>query len=178
MSEASPKDATPAPDIGELGLIGAQIAELGVKLRSLREDRDELNVAIGKLEAELLPLITKHAQIVAAITGTVFQPPQPHPAALSVVPQPYQGSVPGPQVSVPLSPAAGAVTPKLVSQSKAELESMKKRIKGYLSRAEPREGGISALQIADELRLDPDLVRLVMREWMLTATPDPEPEAG
>jgi len=125
-------------NIAELATLGAQIAELGMKLAEMRARREAVNVEILAVEKDLLPLITKHAQLIASITGQVAQIPQVFPTVQAV-------------------PTALPGTPSSVTSSNPS----KERIVQYLKRCEP---GSSALEIAEQIHVDPTLVREVMAD--------------
>lgn len=127
-------------NIAEIATLGSQIAELGVKLISLREKRDALNAEIQGLESQLLPLVTEHSKLVAAIAGVTVAPP--------VMP-------------VPTAPPGGQPLPvNLVPEPSAYHQQMKARIRADL----PKMQGLAAQEIADRLRVDSALVREVLRE--------------
>lgn len=67
-------------DFSDLATIGAQIAELGVKLKGLRSERDALNKLIEEAEAQLMPLVVQHSKIIADITGVALPKPAPRAA--------------------------------------------------------------------------------------------------
>ena len=124
-------------ELADLATIGAQIVELGVKLKSLKAERATLDLEITTIETELMPLVAKHAKIIAAITGVALQPAKRAPAAAPT--------------SAPAG--AGASTPANVA---------KNRVKDFIkTRAQE---GMSALDIADVLKVDASLVRECMNE--------------
>lgn len=125
-------------DLADLASIGAQIAELGVNLKQLRSERDALNKQIEAAEAELMPLVVRHSKIIADITGVVAPPPKKKRAA-------GNGTAP----EEPAPPRANVA---------------KNRIKDFIkTRAQE---GMSALDIAEALRVDASLVRECMNEMM------------
>ena len=128
-------------DLADLASIGAQIAELGVNLKALRSERDALNKQIEAAEAELMPLVVRHSKIIADITGVVAPPPKKKRATV---------------------PDNGAVPDEEPDTSRPNVA--KNRIKDFIkTRA---QGGMSALDIAEALRVDASLVRECMNELM------------
>ena len=122
-------------DAAEFVEVGGKIMTIGGQLEKLRAERDVLNAQITGLEKELLPLLGRHAELVSSLMGSAMPKP--------VVPSP----VPAP---VPTGPTAGD-----------DKVALMRRVKGFLNNAEP---GTSASQIAEALKVDPALVREVMRD--------------
>lgn len=122
-------------DVAELATLGTQIVELGTRLNGLKEQRDALNTEVVELEAELRPLVLKHAQIVASLVGTPVSP-------------------------APAVPSVDGRGRELLPDGPAKDEA-RRRVVAYLADAEP---GIGALEIASQLRLDGMLVRQIMFE--------------
>lgn len=132
------------PDFSEFAQVGSDIMQLGLKLKDLREQRDEINASITSVEKELAPLMQKHAQMLASVTGQILSAPRPTtPSAFS--------------------PATSAATvPPVISERQAELLLQKKKIVNFLkTSASP---GMSPLDIAERLQVPPELVREAMRE--------------
>lgn len=125
-------------DLADLATIGAQIIELGLKLKELKAERGDLDAAIMAIETELMPLVVKHTKIIASITGVVLAPRQAAPAAPATPPP---GQSPGGPQSIP-----------------------KARIKDFI-RTRAQEG-MSAMDIADVLKVEPSLVRECITEIM------------
>lgn len=128
-------------DVAELASVGAQIVEIGGKLKELREQRDAVNAHISELEKELMPLVTLHAKIIAHVIGAPIPSPAPPPA---LVPAKGGGS----------SGSSGGPTPQV-------LTAVKKKVVDFLQDAEP---GMSAAEVAQALRLDPSIVRQAMAD--------------
>ena len=131
-------------DIAEFASLGAQIVEVGEKLKEARVRRDAANAEISELEKQLGPLLTRHAQLIAEVVGS----PMPT-APIQPVFQPVHvngGPVPQPQ--------GGPAT-------KEALAVVKKRLVEFLEDAEP---GVSAAEVAQALRLDPLIVRQAMAD--------------
>jgi hypothetical protein len=87
------------------------------------------------MEKELLPLVGRHAELLAAVMGSAMPKP--------VAPVPVAAPL-------PTGPTPGD-----------EKVALMRRVKGFLNNAEP---GTSAMQIADALKVEASLVREVMRE--------------
>lgn len=128
-------------NVAELAVLGAKIAEIGVKLGELREQRNALDTQISTLEKELTPLIVQHSKIVASITTQAMPTPAPGTSPTGLV---------------PVQEGAGVVS---VSADSA----MKARVKEYLKRGHMPEG-VSAVDIAETLKVDAFVVREAMRE--------------
>ncbi len=128
-------------DLSELATVGAKIAEVGEKLREFRGQRDEINTQIAALEKELMPLVTRHAAIIAEVVGAPVPVPAPPP--------PPNGGTYGPHSGPPAQPPTG---PDAMAKAK-------KRVLAFLEDAEP---GMSAADVARELNMDPLLVRQIM----------------
>jgi hypothetical protein len=130
-------------NIAELAQLGARIAELGLALSGIRDEQKVLADRAHEIEKELMPLITQHARCIAAITGQVTQ----------AVPQPYQADASS-------QPPPGGVAPHTPPPGGAP-DPMKVRVMQYLQRVEP---GSSAADIAEQLHIDPQLVRDTMSD--------------
>lgn len=96
-------------DAGEFVDIGGKIVAIGGQLEKLRVERDGLNSKITALETELLPLLTRHAELVSSLMSVAL----PKPVAAPPSPQP-----PGP------------------TDGDAKV-SLAKRVRGFLENAEP-----------------------------------------
>lgn len=129
-------------DVSELATIGAEIVELGAELKELRAKRDELQLRITEAETKLTPLLVKHSKIIAGIAGMAL-PQVPTPSPVHHV-----------NGGTHIAPNGPGGPPEARAQVKA-------RIIRFLENAEP---GTSAADIANELRLDPIVVRDIMRE--------------
>lgn len=134
-----------AENAAEFVELGAKIAEVCLKLKALREQRDELNKQIGELEKELAPLLVKHAKFIAEMAGAALPPPPPVP----------QGVYPS---------APGAVSNDSAPDERRLLEH---RIVKFLEQAEP---GIGAMDIANALNIRPEKVREVLNHMATRAT--------
>lgn len=121
-------------DVAELVTTGARIVELSEKLKELRAGRDAIQKDISELEKELMPLVAKHAKIIAEVVGAPVPAASPSPNVNGT------SGVPG------IPEPTGDV---------------KRRILQFLDQSEP---GTSALDVATALRLDPMVVRQVMMD--------------
>jgi hypothetical protein len=128
--------------ISDLAVLGTRIAELGTELAARRGQRTELDAEIAKLEKELGPLVSQHAQIIATLTSV---------PVLSGLPTSAQAPAPAP---------TGPLGPRALDTG------IKGRVFEYLKKARPNigEDGISAVDIADALKVDAYLVRQVLAE--------------
>jgi hypothetical protein len=117
--------------------VGGKIMKLGGDLAALREERKVLDEKISAMEKELLPLVGRHAELLSGVMGA---------------------AMPKPVTSSPSPAVAQAAAGPSPAEEKA---SLMRRVKGFLNAAEP---GTSAMQIAEALKVDPALVREVMRE--------------
>lgn len=81
-------------DEPEITAVGMKIVELGSKLKKLKADRDELTMQITAIEAEIAPLLVRHTQLIAEITGMLIPKPVA-PEAPSVEASPTPGRVDG-----------------------------------------------------------------------------------
>ncbi len=139
-------------NIAEIATLGAQIAELGLKLHGLRENRDELNEQIKALEDALMPLLTQHAALLASFTGAVLPPQHPH-----IVYTPGPGATPEP-VSGVLPVNSGMGAGGNIALSGVDTVVLKRKIQTFLQGRE----GASAMEIAESLHVDPTHVRHIM----------------
>lgn len=126
-------------DVSRLAIIGAEIAGLGEKLKTLRVQRDEVQKEISELESKLTPLVLEHSKIIASLVGQPLAPPPPPPHVNGETYGPPNGPN-GPSIALP---------------------AFKARILRYLDNAEP---GTSAQDVATALQIDATIVRNVMRE--------------
>lgn len=169
-------------DAGELVSLGADIVRLGAELKMARVDLNDASKRVHQLEAELQPKLIHHAQLIQAAAGLAFpmttapaqlveQPSGPPREALpewapaiarAEAQEPFVGdmtpSVPATNIVAP-GPSLGLRKPAGVNPN----TQLKNRVKDYLKRANPEEG-ISAMDIADHLKIDAQLVREAMRE--------------
>lgn len=130
-------------EISDLVPLGEKILDIGNKLKELRLQRDSVTSQIATLETELAPLLIEHAKIIAEVAGT--------PAATAPPAPPYNPGGPPP----PGPPGPGGPVDEKVIRT---------RVLKYLEDAEP---GVSALDVANALRLDSAAVRKVMADLML-----------
>jgi biotin operon repressor len=128
--------------IEELLGMSTKIVEIGGKLSELRAARDALNTQIQALEKELLPLATKHSTLMATLLGQAL----PTLTVQPVVPSP----------EVPTSPPRGVAT-SLSATTKT-------RILDFLKRMDTSDGAVSAMEIADALKIDAAAVRECLLE--------------
>jgi hypothetical protein len=141
----APAQAAPANNPVELITIGTKIAEIGTRLSKVRAERDELNYKVLALESELLPLITKHGELLTAIIGRAM----PTPAVQVQQPMPM---MPMPMPMMPTNlPAPGL----------AASSSMKQQVIEYLKMRHV-DDTISATEIAESLHIDSAIVREAM----------------
>jgi hypothetical protein len=171
--------AVEQPDLGEFATIGAQIAEIGTNLNQLRAQRAELDQKIHAHETELGPLIVRHSELIAALTGQAMPQPRAVPAsqymgvgrADNLGPQhpagpPVSLLVDGETARAPSeddSEMPQTFAPVSVSTSVKGTSQQKERIKDFLVKCEE---GVTSHQVADKLKVDSALVRAVMREMM------------
>lgn len=127
-------------DAAEFVEVGSKILKIGTQLSDLRAEREALDKQISLLESEFVPLVVRHGELLAEMAGTAMPKPPPPPA-------------PVPTFSVTPAPANDKML--LVN-----------RIKGFLKQAEESEQDQrpSATQIAEALKVDPTLVREIMRD--------------
>jgi len=118
--------------------LSTKIVELGGKLSELRTARDALNTQIQGLEKELLPLVAKHGELMAALLGQALP--------------------------VAVAPAALEASPAVADSSASLSATTKKRVIEFLKRQDTSEGGISAMEIAEALKIDVSSVRECMLE--------------
>ncbi len=123
-------------DLADLATIGSRIVELGMKLKELKAERGKIDADIAEVEKELMPLVAQHGKIIASVTGTVL--PAPKPAA-----PPKDPNAP----AHPTRPAANVSRARVIDFIKTRAVE-----------------GMSALDIADVLKVDALLVRECMRE--------------
>jgi len=163
---------TDQPDLTEFATIGAKIAEVGTNLNQLRAQRAELDAQIHVHEQELGPLIVRHSELIAALTGKPMPRPQPatfaqlaaqnlgpqHPAGppVSMLVDGEEAVAAAPDANMPptYAPISVTVTTPGTPQQEA-------RIRDFLEKC---EAGTSSHDVADALKVDSALVRKVMRE--------------
>jgi len=143
MTDDGEVEVTVDEDGTEIVAVGSQIAELGFRVKGLRAERAKLDEQITDLEAELNPLVVRHAQLIAELVGT---PAQPAAQAAS-------GSAGA--LEMPVAPATAPVNANL-----------KARVKAYLEKAPP---GVGAHEVAEALTIDSGVVREVMRDMVRSA---------
>jgi len=124
---------------GELVEIGTKVVKLSAELEDVRKKRDEFDVQVKAMEKVLLPLLLRHAELVSSMTGSLL-PPKPLP----------------PMEPPPLPPDTN-FSPGIPDKGKVA-----QQIRAFLKNAEP---GISAMQIGEVLKVDPALVREVLRDF-------------
>lgn len=135
-------------DAAEFAEIGAKIVKHGVELEKLRSERDALNSQIQILEKELLPLLARHSELIAAMMGRPITPvAAPTPTAVSVT------SASG----VPLANTLGEAA--MVPQVDRKI--LRRRIQKLMEEA---DDAMSAMDIAERLKIDAVLVREIMLE--------------
>lgn len=127
-------------DAGAFIELGSKIVKVGQELKNLRDQRDALNPQIAALEAELTPLLMEHAKMIASVAG----------------------------VSMPtLAPTAAVVeAPGVISHPVAGTgvnAQLKARVVDYLKKRQGEEG-VSAMDVADVLKIDAAIVREAMME--------------
>jgi len=130
-------------DAGKLMELTAEIVEISGKLNALRAQRDSLTPQILPLEAQLMTLMVEHQKMFTEIAGIALPAPV---AALAPV---------GTVVEAP-----GVESHSVGSGSNAPL---KNRVLAYLQK---RQGDdpISAIDVADVLKIDASIVREAMME--------------
>jgi hypothetical protein len=120
-------------DPAEFTKNSAEILRVSSQLRDLRTQRDELNKKISELEKELMPYLTKQAEMTAALVGAAV--PVPVPVAQPVT--------------------TGAAAPA----SSGSNTSLKQKIMEFLSKCDE---DVSAMDVAEVLHIDPAIVREAM----------------
>jgi hypothetical protein len=135
--------------VAELATIGAKIVEIGETLKAKRTERDEINIEISSLEKELMPLVIQHSKIIAEVIG---QPLPTPPTAAPTGPTGWE---------LPANRNQGRTSEPHGSPQTVNVAEAKKRILAYLDNA---EAGVSAVEVAQELRMDAVVVRQVMAD--------------
>lgn len=131
-------------DISEFASVGAKIAELSLRLKQGRADLEVAQKAVTSLEDELRPLVVEHAKMVATLVGE---------AGVSLASEMPAGVVLSPNTS-------GIVVPgRETSAQEAARASLRKQLLRYLDNAPE---GVSAIDVADALKVDVVLVRQIM----------------
>lgn len=128
-------------DLAEFSQVGADLIDLGGKLKAKKAQREELNAEISDLEEKIRPLIVRHSQLLAEVIGS-----------------------PPPIVIAPTNGAGNNNPPPPPPDPQTNHDALRKRVLQYLQHCEP---GVSAGDVAEHLHLDPSLVRDVMRELMV-----------
>jgi hypothetical protein len=132
-------------DAADFARLSSEIVELGARLKELKIDRDNLQVEIDALDAQLRVKLGEHAVYLSELLGQ----------AGVGLPAVSSGSVSS------VSPVSSVVPATGIS---AEL---RQRIVDYAgSRVDETGEGVSASDIAVALHLDPALVREALREAM------------
>lgn len=124
-------------DATEFAQLGAAIVEKGQKLKELKSAREKLDQEIEGLEKELRPMVAQHSKFVAELVG-----------------QPTVSPVPGPK-------------PRPVEESGGVTAELRQRVIAYADRHADPDTGVSAMEIAEGLKLDPAVVRQVLNEMAL-----------
>jgi hypothetical protein len=132
----SDKPVSADVDLADLAAIGSRIVELGMKLKELKVERDKIDADIAVVEKELMPLVAQHGKIIASVTGAVMTPPKPAAPPRD-----------------PNAPAHPTRQPANVSKARV-MDFIKTRA----------VEGMSALDIADVLKVDALIVRECMKE--------------
>lgn len=128
-------------DISDFASVGAKIAELSLKLKQGRADLEGAQKAVASLEDALRPLVVEHAKMVASLVGDA--------GILSAPEMPAPG--------VALSPIV--VPGRETSAQEAARASLRKQLLRYLDNAPE---GVSAIDVADALKVDVVMVRQIM----------------
>lgn len=126
-------------DAAEFVTVGGKIVELGSNLEQLRAQRETLNVQIEELERQLVPLLAKHSELVAAVMGR----------ALPMKPVVAPALPPPPSLLTETEPAPTVDRVRLKRQ--------------ILQLIDNSEEQLSATEISEKLKVDAVLVREVMR---------------
>jgi len=132
-------------DATKLMELTAEIVEISGKLNALRAQRDSLTPQILPLEAQLMTLMVEHQKMFSAIAGVAI------PAPVAAAPAPTVGTV---------IEAPGVESHSVGSGSNAPL---KNRVLAYLQKRQGDEP-ISAIDVADVLKIDASIVREAMLE--------------
>jgi len=131
-------------DATKLMELTAEIVEISGKLNALRAQRDSLTPQILPLEAQLMTLMVEHQKMFSAIAGVAL------PAPVVAAPAPT-----GTVIEAP-----GVESHSVGSGSNAPL---KNRVLAYLQKRQGDEP-ISAIDVADVLKIDASIVREAMLE--------------
>lgn len=144
----------------ELAALGSQIAEVGIELAKLKSERKTIDEQISTLESKILPLIKQHSGLLTGLVGSLAAPPAPPPiqyAQPTPAPMPQYLTEPSPQPQPMMPPTQPMPAPQRGSDPTRE------RIKAFLRTVDQ---SVSAMDIADALKIDSSIVRDVLREMM------------
>ncbi len=170
----------------ELVEVGSRIVELGAERKIAIEEVSQATAKLKGLEAELLPLIARHAKLIQEATGMIASatapahhaPQQEFSAApvatlpdwapsgarlqsmLDAPPEVYAEPAPLPPQPQPMG--LGHPSPRQPPQLSPD-QQLKNRVKSYL-KTRTSDESISASDVAEVLRIDSGLVREAMRE--------------
>jgi hypothetical protein len=154
---------------GELVSLGTDIVMLGSQLKEARAEADTAVAKVKKIESELQPKLLRHAELIQQAAGLAFPaapvraPVQqaallpdwaPPIANLIDAEAPAPSSGPGPSLGLRVSS----------DPAKTVNGQLKQRVKDYLKQRGGGDEGISAIDVADVLKIDSMLVREAMRE--------------
>ena len=158
---------------GELVTLGTDIVRLGGEMKEAQAELAAAQARVAKISAEMQPKLMRHAQLIQQAAGLAF--PAPHQQPQFAAPAQPQPAVPLPpwappianlieDPAAPVMPASAVPTqsPPQPKQLSAE-QQLKQRVKDYLKRRPP-DDTVSAMDVAEVLRVDALLVREAMRE--------------
>lgn len=149
---------------GELVSLGTDIVKLGAQLKEARAEAEDALALVKKIESELQPKLIRHAELIQQAAGLAFPAPVARAASVGA------GTVEALPEWAP--PIAALGLPSAQAQAQAALpapkqlsadQQLKQRVKDYLKHRNADEG-VSAMDVADVLKIDSLIVREAMRE--------------
>jgi hypothetical protein len=168
---------------GELVTLGTDIVRLGGEMKEARAELAAAQVRVTKLEAEMHPKLMRHAQLIQQAAGVAFPAPNGGRESLAFgagggdgikpVEDPLPDWAPpiaalirpgGPLATAPVAPGVDLGLTRSSNPANTLEGQLKQRVKDYLKRQTGGEEGISAMDVADVLKVDAMLVREAMRE--------------
>ena len=152
---------------GELVTLGTDIVRLGGEMKEARAELAAAQARVAKLEAEMQPKLMRHAQLIQQAAGVAFPTPHAAPAPAAPLPDwapPIANLIqPGGPLEASAAPGPDLGLRRSSDPAKTVEGQLKQRVKDYL-RKHNGEEGVSAMDVADVLKVDALLVREAMRE--------------